>query len=113
RGLRQAGHSLQQDVPPREQRDQEPRKHVVLADQGLANLRLDPFELIRVLENLILDPLDVDAHRLRSTPPASVSCPWNASPAPLRTARPPAACDNDDGHPWYSHVIWRSVPVGF
>ena len=64
RGLGQAGHALEQDVPAGEQRDQQPRQHHVLPDQDLANLRFDPFELVRILENLILDLLDVDAHIL-------------------------------------------------
>ena len=48
----------------------------VLPDQDLANLRFDPFELVRVLENLILDLLDVDAHILRSTLPPSCLVRW-------------------------------------
>ena len=71
RGLRQTRHSLEQNVPAGQERDHQPRKHQVLPDQDLANLGLDPFELVRVLEDLILDLLDVDAHVVRSTLPVA------------------------------------------
>ena len=87
RGLGQPGDALEQDVPAGQQRDQEPRKHLVLPDQDLADLGLDPFELVRVLENLILDLLDVDGHIFCST------LPWFSSDArnrPLCSGEPGA-----------------------
>ena len=99
RGLRQPGDALEQDVAPGQQRDQQPRKHQVLPDQDLANLRFDPFELVRILENLILDLLDVNAHILRSTLPTSclvrwirrrcVAWPFQAFLKPIQTAARP------------------------
>ncbi len=67
RGLRQARNPFEQNVASRQQCDQEPLKHLILPDQDLAYLGLDPFKLVRVLENLVLDPLNVNAHGLRST----------------------------------------------
>ena len=71
RGLGQARNPLEQHVPPGQERDQEPRQHHVLPDQCLANLRFHPFELIRILKNLVLDLLDVNAHLLSKTLPPS------------------------------------------
>ena len=69
--LARPGTPSSRTCPPGEQRDQQPREHHVLPDQDLANLGFDAFELVRVLENLILDLLDVDAHILRSILPQS------------------------------------------
>jgi Ca-activated chloride channel family protein len=73
-GLRQARHSLEQHMPVGQQSDQQPREHMVLADQDLADLCFHSFDLVRILKNLILDPLDVDCHFLRETPAVSIVC---------------------------------------
>ena len=70
RRLGQARHALQEDVPVGQQPDQQAGDHLLLADDGLAQLGLQTMNRFGLLRNAILDLVDVDLHYYLSKYPA-------------------------------------------
>jgi len=60
----QARHAFEQNVPVRQQAHQQPGDHLLLPDDGLAQLAVQPLDQLRLLRHPVFDLIDVHTHGL-------------------------------------------------